>query len=158
MHVYLFERVQKFLHKVTQVLIFANAHLFLLVQARLHRIQPGVIDRGRFNKNSLPVFVLVLKVGDANLKLIQVQFVLVEVVAADLLNFLRVRLEPVLERLGLVLQMIDRLCHEVVHFIKLARELTDQFFLLLTHLVSRQVPDRLDILLNLRSKLAEEFI
>lgn len=66
-----------------------------------------------------------------------------------MLNFLRVLLESILEHLRLSLQMIDGLGHEIVDFVKLAREFPNQLLLLLTHLMRREVPDRFYILLDL---------
>ena len=45
-----------------------------------------------------------------------------------------------------------------MHLFELAREPVDQFFLLVAHLVRGQMPDRLDVLLELRGELAEEFV
>ena len=61
-----------------------------------------------------------MQVVDLDLKLVQVLLVPPEVVATNRLNLLRVCLEAFLERLRLLLEMIDRLVHKVVYFIELA--------------------------------------
>ena len=61
-----------------------------------------------------------MQVVDLDLKLVQVLLVPPEVVATNRLNLLRVCLEAFLERLRLLLEMIDGLVHKVVYFIELA--------------------------------------
>ena len=60
-----------------------------------------------------------MQVVDLDLKLVQVLLVPPEVVATNRLNLLRVCLEAFLERLRLLLEMIDGLVHKVVYFIEL---------------------------------------
>ena len=60
-----------------------------------------------------------MQVVDLDLKLVQVLLVPPEVVATNRLNLLRVCLEAFLERLRLLLEMIDRLVHKVINFIEL---------------------------------------
>lgn len=54
--------------------------------------------------------------------------------------------------------MIDRLIHEVVDFLELARELVHELFLLISHLMRGNVANRLDIFLYLSGQVAEELI
>ena len=60
-----------------------------------------------------------MQVVDLDLKLVQVLLVPPEVVATNRLNLLRVCLEAFLERLRLLLEMIDGLVHKIVYFIEL---------------------------------------
>ena len=60
-----------------------------------------------------------MQVVDLDLKLVQVLLVPPEVVATNRLYLLRVCLEAFLERLRLLLEMIDRLVHKVINFIEL---------------------------------------
>jgi len=74
------------------------------------------------------------------------------------LDFLSVQLEFILECLGFGLQMIYRLGHKLIDFIKLAREFADELFLLLAHLMCGKMPNPFDIFLDLCSEFAEEFV
>ena len=60
-----------------------------------------------------------MQVVDLDLKLVQVLLVPPEVIATNRLDLLRVCLEAFLERLRLLLEMIDRLVHKVINFIEL---------------------------------------
>ena len=78
-----------------------------------------------------------MQVVDLDLKLVQVLLVPPEVVATNRLNLLRVCLEAFLERLRLLLEMIDGLVHKVVYFIELTREAIHEVFLLIAHFCCR---------------------
>ena len=54
--------------------------------------------------------------------------------------------------------MIHTFGHELVYFVKLARETINQFFLLIAHLICSQVAHVFDIFLQLCSELAKEFV
>lgn len=90
MHVNLFKRVEQLLHEVSQVLVLFDAHLLLFGHARLHGEQASFVDGGGLDQDTLPVFVLFLQVDDPQLDLLKICLVLMEVVAADLLDLLRV--------------------------------------------------------------------
>ena len=78
-----------------------------------------------------------MQVVDLDLKLVQVLLVPPEVIATNRLNLLRVCLEAFLERLRLLLEMIDRLVHKVVYFIELTREAIHEVLLLIAHFCCR---------------------
>ena len=54
--------------------------------------------------------------------------------------------------------MVHRLGHKLVHLLELARKAIDQVLLLCSHLVRRQIPHILDLLLQLLGQLVEEGI
>ena len=99
MHIYLLKRIHKLLHHIAHILILPNAHLLLLVEACLHRIQPRIVDRCWLDQNALPILVFVLQVGDSHFQFLQIQLVLVEEVTADGFDFLCVLTESILQQL-----------------------------------------------------------
>ena len=76
---------------------------------------------------------------DFYLQLFKINLIFAEIGAANRLNFLRIRLEALLEGFRLLFEVVDRFSHKIIDFFELTWKAIDKVFLLCSHLVSRQV-------------------
>jgi hypothetical protein len=141
----LLESVEQFFNHITDVFVLFDSHLLLFSQSRLHGEEPCIVDSHWLDEHARPVIVLVLDDIHSNLLFFEIGLVLLEVLAADLLDVLDTEEELVVGIRGGVLHLFNAFVHEIVHFVELAGELVYKFFVFRLYVVGGEGFDFSDV-------------